>query len=324
MKNNRLNIVAVSEAPAEKPLPSRTSRKKELQAQFERQWLLNAEQFNPSRNCMERERLERTWSLLCGNVDFANKIVVDIGCAAGIFSRRMRDAGAEVDAVDISENALKHLNSFNMDRIRAIQDAMPMTSLEDGRYNLAVCMEVIADLPKDDHRIFFSELNRLIKPTGRVLFSTGIDIYSQGGLEKLLELIQTEFDLVASIYSYHRSYIRLKELLEAPSKFVQAWKNQDFRQTELKKRKGLSKGWFRLNSLIPFVWAWVPIQFLLSPLIHWFKQSRFILLQMEKISHFWNPDEPSHVIFLLKRRPLQHIQEDQVPIQRPHKREVWE
>jgi 2-polyprenyl-3-methyl-5-hydroxy-6-metoxy-1,4-benzoquinol methylase len=324
MIKNRLNIIATSATHSEKQLPSRSMRKKELQAQFERQWLIDPEQFNSLRNCKERERIERSWSLLCSYVDFCDKCVGDIGCAGGLFSRRIRDAGANVDAIDIAENALKQLKNRGVDRICPIQDAMPITSLEDNHYDFVVCMEVIADLPKEDHRLFFSELNRLIKPTGRVLFSTGIDIYTGGGLENLLELMQTEFDIEASIYSYHRFYIYLQSVIKAPLKFLKAYHNPIYRESELNKRAGLGKFWFKLNSLAPLAWIWMPLKYLLDPFLAWYRQSRFLLLQMEKIAHLWNPYEPSQAIFLLKRRPFQVVKEDEMPVQRPKKREVWE
>jgi hypothetical protein len=65
MANNPLTIISVTPpSPQKMPLPSRLTRRRELQAKFERLWLLEPEQFNPLRNCMQRERLERTYQLI--------------------------------------------------------------------------------------------------------------------------------------------------------------------------------------------------------------------------------------------------------------------
>ncbi len=126
-----------------------------MQAKFERFWLINPEQFNPLRNCLQRERLERTWALIKKYVDPAHKLVADIGCGARVFSRRLRDAGAQVEAIDIAQNALKHLEKHDMSHIQAKQDAMPTSSLLEEKYEVIVCTDVIAYLPKEDFRQFF-------------------------------------------------------------------------------------------------------------------------------------------------------------------------
>lgn len=149
MAENRLNIITVTSEPAISAYQnSRYTRIKELQAKFERLWLTDPERFNPLRNCMERERLERTWLLLTRHVILANQPVVDLGCAAGVFSRRLRDAGTQVEAVDIAENALKRFREAGAERIQLQQDAMPVTHLTDQKYHVVVCTELIAELPQ--------------------------------------------------------------------------------------------------------------------------------------------------------------------------------
>ncbi len=112
------------------------SRKNELEAKFERLWLLDPEQFNPLRNCMQRERLDRTWNLLTQSVQLQDKIIVDLGCGSGVFSRRMRDGGGVIEAVDIAENALKHFANDDRHHIEIKRDAMPETKLPDENYDI--------------------------------------------------------------------------------------------------------------------------------------------------------------------------------------------
>ena len=52
----------------EKTSTSRSQRRQEIQAKFDHLWLTEPEQFDPNRSAMERERIERTWSLLAPQV----------------------------------------------------------------------------------------------------------------------------------------------------------------------------------------------------------------------------------------------------------------
>ncbi|MFI5343065.1 MAG: class I SAM-dependent methyltransferase [Chlamydiales bacterium] len=325
MSNNRLNIISVSSERSEMS-PSRLARKKELQARYDRLWLIDPEQFNPLRNCMQKERLDRTWTLIEQYVDLNGKHVVDLGSGAGTFSRRMRDAGAMVEAVDIAHNALKHLLEFDSHHIHTRQDAMPETGLPDENYELVAAMELIAELPPDDYRLFFAELARIIKPDGYLVCSSPIDIYTEGGVEKLLNLAQTEFEIGAIKKSYHALHIRLKNFFEAPSKYVEAWKNPQTRRNELEKRVGFDRYWFFLNSTILFMWIWVALAPLMKPILTLLKDSRSLLLRLESICEFISDDAGvSHLIFIAKRRPMHmEIEPENLPLERPKKREVWE
>lgn len=325
MSNNRLNVISVSSERSEMS-PSRLARKKELQARYERLWLVDPAQFNPLRNCMQRERLERTWTLIEQCIDLNGKHVVDLGCGSGTFSRRMRDAGAQVDAVDIAQNALKHFLELDSHHIHTRQDSMPETKLSDESYDLVAAMELIAELPPDDHRLFFAELARIIKPDGYLVCSTPIDIYTEGGVEKLLNLAQTEFEIGTIKKSYYALHICLKSFFEAPSKYVEAWQNPEIRRKELEKRTGFDRGWFLLNSTILFMWLWIALTPLMKPILALLKDSRSLLLRLENICEFISDDDGvSHLIFIAKRRPMHsEIEPENLPLERPKKREVWE
>lgn len=277
MTRSPLQIISTDNKPSGQLGPK--SSKQELEARFERLWMLDPDQFNPNRNCMERQRIERTWTLMCENLDFKQKMASDIGCGFGLLTGRMRDAGAHVDAVDISENALKNFKDRERIRIRTLRETMPFTKLPDSEYEVVVCTELLAELPAEQHRLFFSELNRLLKPEGTVVFSTGIDIDSEGVLEQLISLIQTEFEIDHAVYSHHSLFIRVRRYFNK----------------------------FRLRFLDEK-----------------FKQSRPLLLWLETVSRFFHPQNPSHVIFLLKRKPLPNLEPEIVPIERPKKKEIWE
>lgn len=328
MAQSRLNIIKDSSKEDSTSRPffaSRLDRKKALQAKFERLWLLHPEQFNPLRNCMERERLERTWSLLTHYIHPHEKFMADIGCGAGVFSRRLRDAGAKVDAIDIAENALKYMREQDTHDITPKQDAMPSTMLPDQAYDAIVCTELIAELPPEDYRLFFSELSRLIKPNRYVICSSPLDIRTEGGVKKLMELAETEFTIDGFVLSYHALYIRLKNFFKAPGRYVKGWKDPHFRQQEQERRAGFSRFWFRLHSTPPLVWLWIPISWLFIPILATFRNSHYLLIGLEKICQFlWDESGISHIIFIGKRRPFSPEAPQPTPIERPKKKQIWE
>ncbi len=326
MAENRLNIISIVPSQFEQPPGfSRGARIREMQAKFERLWLLDPERFNPLRNCVQQERLKRTWQLLTKHVDVLNKQAIDIGCGAGVFSRQLRDGGASVTAVDIAENALKRFKEIDAKNIQLKQGGMPSTTLPDHAYDIVICTEVIAELSPEDYRLFFAELSRLIKPDGHLICSSDIDIDSVGGLERLTELAQTEFDLLETVASYHALYIRLKHFFEAPSYFIKGWQESDFRQKELTSRRGLNRGWFWLNTMPPFVWLWNLLNPLTRPILKFLKSNTKCLLRLEKICRLiWDQDGISHYLFIAKRRPLKTVEPEDIPIEKPRRKEVWD
>lgn len=326
MPENRLNVITVNSDISDSSFQNmRKTRSKELQAKFERLWLIDPERFNPLRNCLERERLDRTWNLLVKHIEIANQKVVDIGCGSGVFSRRMRDAKANVGAIDIAENALKKFKEIDAQDIHIQQDIMPNTHLADHGYQVVVCTELIAEIPKEDYRLFFAELSRIIQPSGLLVCSSPIDIYSEGGMEKLNELAQSEFDIIEEKLSYHALYIRLKHFIKSPLRFIKGWNNKDFRKNEMNALNGFARWSFWLNTTPFMIWFWYLCRPLVSPICKFMNDSTKTLRFLEKICRFlWDKDGVSHYLFIAKRRSLRSFDPDQVPIEKPKRKEVWD
>jgi len=325
MPTNRLKIVNSSIERSDS-IPSRHLVKKQLEAKFERAWLIDPEQFNPLKNCLQKERLARSLALLSSHVDLRNKKITDIGCGSGVFTRLLRDKGAEIDAVDIATNALKKFADFDQTHIQTKQATMPDTRLSDDYYDVVVSLDLIAELPPQEYRLFFAELARVIKPDGYLLCSSSIDINSEDGVEKLLHLTQTEFEITTIKKSYHALFIRLKNILTSPSFYVKMWKDKKLRDQELKNRQGLNYYLFFLNTSYGLIGLWVILAFLASPFINWMKNKRAVLLSLENICQFVSDEKGiSHLIFLAKRKPLQpEIASEDQPREHLKKREVWE
>lgn len=326
MEKKRLQVIETSnELSNQVRIPSRRARRDEAQAQYERAWLQNSTQFDPGRNCMERERLERTWHLITAYIDVSGKRIVDLGCGNGLLARRLRDAGAVVQAVDIASNALNELKKHDWHDIDPIQDALPETTLPDSAYDIVVSTDVIAEIPRNDHRLYVAELARLVNPKGYVVCSTPIDIRTEDALNHLAELMHTEFNTVKWVYSYHALYIRLKEFFQIPGLFAKAYEDKNVRQQELQKRKGFNRWWFKMNSTLVPALFWVPLSYLTNPLVKLMRQNRTLLIQLEKICRFFSDiNGVSHAIFIGQRRPLEIPDIDHRPVERPKKRTVWE
>lgn len=326
MAESRLNIISISSEISDNSYQnSRKAQLDALRAKFERLWLMDPERFNPLRNCIERERLERTWDLINKHVDLVNQPTVDLGCAAGVFTRRLRNGGAKVDAIDIAENALKKFKETDAKNIQLKQDSMPATQLADHAYQLVICTELIAEIPKEDYRLFFAELARLIHPNGRLVCSTPIDIDSVGGVERFQELAQSEFDIIEDVTSYHTLSLKLIRFFKAPSRFIESWQNPQFKSKEIASLKGFSRLWFWLNSSPLLVWFWYACNPMTQPINKLHNNNRKLLLILEKASRFlWDREGISHYLFIAKRRPLPTFNANDIPLERPRRKEVWD
>jgi 2-polyprenyl-3-methyl-5-hydroxy-6-metoxy-1,4-benzoquinol methylase len=331
MENKRLKIVKTdnniqNKAEDQSPLSNRKMHRKELQARFDRLWLIDAEHMDPLRNCMERDRIERTMTLIQTTLSLSGKLVADLGCGSGVLTRKTRDAGAKVDALDISVNALKILREHRMDNIEAIQDYVPMTTLKDDSYDLVVSTELIAWLPEDEYRLYFSELARLVKLDGHVVCSTQIDINSDDALQRFANLAETEFKIDKWILSHHLCYLRITDFFKAPARFAKASHDNEYRLRELNRRYGFSQWWFRMNSTKAPAFLWSLIQYPLKPIVGLLRQNRTLLLCLEKIcSFFWSQSGISHAIFIGQRRPmLEILPKNEIPKELKHKKQLWE
>lgn len=325
MTSKKLSIISSEPTPPPKPevrfksSSSKHVRRLEVQARMERLWHEDPEQFNPLRDCMERERLERTWRLINDFTQLPNLRCVDLGCGCGIFAKRLKEAKAVVNVVDISSIALKLAAEQTPAPDAFVQDCLPHTTLPDDAFDLVLALDVIAYLPAEDYRLFFAEANRIMSDSGFVVCSTPLDIDTDNPLDSFAALAETEFQIERWVLSYHLLYIRICRFFKSPGLFVKAFRDQEYRKKILNE-----KGWWwKINSSRPLVYIWWGLQWIASPIAGWLKQSRWMMNGLEKISRFiWSSSGISHAIFIGKRRPL--YKTDEIPVELKHKREVWE
>lgn len=297
MTMNKLKIIETANLSTQ---PSRRNQREETRAKFEQLWLSQPELFDPNQDVMQRERIERTWNLLLTK-PLNGKQAADLGCGKGILAKRLAEQGAKVVAVDIAPTALKQLNDKDLPNLLPREDYVPNTLLADEEFDIVISTDLIAYLPADQFRLYFSELARIIRPNGFVVCSTAIDIDSEDALQRFLSLSETEFKIEKSIFSYHALYIRLCNMIDAPKRFVHA--------------------------RFPFSVFWKALEFIVRPLSKLLKNSRWMLLTLEKICRFISSDAGiSHVIWIGSRRALvEHMPpEKEIPKERKQRRFVWE
>jgi hypothetical protein len=185
---------------------------------------------------------------------------------------------------------------------------------------------MIAYLPEELYRLYFSELSRLVKTEGWIVCSTSIDIGTEGGVHRFISLAESEMIIHECLYSYHRFSIHLTNFLKAPFRFIKASKDGEYRKKELESRTGLSHAWFSLNSASVGKIIWSPIRLILYPFEQLFTQNRHTLLTLEKLCRlFCGNSGISHVIIIGKRKPLFNpFPHTPPPEEMKHKKQLWE
>lgn len=198
---------------------TRPSKRQIEETNFENKWTENPGQFNPYLTALKRDYFTKIKS--CFSEEIAGKSCVDLGSGSGELSKFLSDLGANVTAVDISQTALKTINDS---RIQKEQHFVPYTTLPDDGFDYVIAANLIAEIPEAEQRLFFSELSRIVKPDGKIILSSPLDINSEDALQKLIYLTETELEIDTLHLSYHRLYIRGLKLFK---KLGSWYENQD-------------------------------------------------------------------------------------------------
>jgi 2-polyprenyl-3-methyl-5-hydroxy-6-metoxy-1,4-benzoquinol methylase len=289
---------------------SQEDRAETARAHFERLWLQTPEIFDPNRSAIERMRLERSWNTITPLFN-GDMRAADLGFGWGGLTRRLQAATVQVDALDVASQALQHFErEGSLAGVRLIREALPQTSLQDGHYDLVLCCDVIAELQPNDQRLLISELYRLVKPDGYVIFTTPLDIDSDGALEQLAALVETELMPEHWVLSHHCTYLKLLRLLHVPENYLKGRRDPAYRSRQLAKRGKLGAYWFKLNCSQPLTAFWWCLNQVFSPAAHWLEQSSTVLQLLEKFCRTFKPqDGVSHAILVAKRKNLQETAE---------------
>lgn len=91
--------------------------------------------------------------------------VLDVGAGEGALCRKLLDLGCDVSACDLYPEIFK-LASIDCRRVDADGD-LPF---ETASFDLVTCIEVVEHL--ESHRRLFAEVSRVLRPQGRIVFTT--------------------------------------------------------------------------------------------------------------------------------------------------------
>ena len=302
--DNPLKVVSV-EPLKKKASPDIKQSKHSIRAQvnkakYESRWLHHPEDFTPQ-NCMDEQYVERCWELINKTIDIKGLNIVDLGCGDGELALRLSQAGAQVTAIDIAENALKNLQSKSNNSIKLLQDALPETTLEDNAYDLVICTDVIAELHPNQFRLAISELYRLMKPNGYLLVSTKFSPKTRDGLFYFAELFSNDFKEQEWVLSYHYYYRKLFDSIHAPEKYLRAMEDSDFFEREISKQGKWAKNCSN-PKLHPL---WKLLSKLTVPTRKFISTSTILMKFLEKVSKKLKKNNGvSHAIMMAQRRPL--------------------
>ncbi len=192
--------------------------KTERESRYERMWLLEEEPFK-----VHPVWFQRSLDFLKKHLTEERQVIADLGCGHGQVTASLLQLGKEVDAVDISSNALKKIKPQK--GLRTFREALPKTKLADSAYDAVLALDLIGALEQEEYRLFFSELARIGKRDSLAIVSTPFDRKTYGGLERFLALFSTEYELVDIECGYLRfelKYNGLTKCLEAIRKFLMA------------------------------------------------------------------------------------------------------
>lgn len=198
------------------------TRAQRTRAFWDRLWLTDPAKAKnasePVQGELEKQRLQSIGAILESIQPFTDKRVVDLGCGAGTFCLGLQALGAKVDAVDVSNIALQHLEKQQMKNalhcLRALRAYVPYTELEEGVYDLVLCTSLIADLAAEEQRVLINECYRLVKPEGYIVLATSIDTTTDGALDKWHRLLETELEIISEHKLYNAYFLALLRLRE--------------------------------------------------------------------------------------------------------------
>lgn len=227
-KETPLHVLSGDEQEPVLMKESPCTHRQRRRAHWDRLWLTDPEQAVRASEWVqgevEKQRMASIWSLLQLCAPYTDKRIVDLGCGAGVLTLRLQQAGAKVDAVDLSKCALRRLEeqqAASAHPIRTVRAYVPYTELEDAAYDLVLCSGLMGELSREEQRVLIAEVYRLVHPDGRILLATSMDTTTDGALEKWHHLLETELEIIEEQRLYHAYFLALLRMGKKLPKVLQ-------------------------------------------------------------------------------------------------------
>lgn len=125
---------------------------------------------------------QEPWASFFGNIaeqivrDYRPASVADIGCAFGLLTEALVDRGVDAHGFDISPYAISQARRDMVERLslHSITDPIPLRL--SGKYDLAICIEVLEHLPPEQ---IDSAIANLCACADRIIFSSSPDDFDE-------------------------------------------------------------------------------------------------------------------------------------------------
>jgi SAM-dependent methyltransferase len=91
--------------------------------------------------------------------------ILDVGAGHGAFTKKLYELGYNVNACDLFPEEFQY-DKVQCDRVDITQEF----PYPDNEFDIAIAIEVSEHI--HDHKMFFNELNRILKPGGKLYIST--------------------------------------------------------------------------------------------------------------------------------------------------------
>ncbi len=117
--------------------------------------------------------------------------ILELGCGTGFADLAHYEAGYHnLDGVDLSTDMLAEATKKNIHQGLLCADVLEGLPIRDGVYDAAVCVGVLTHF-KDSAPVL-SEMIRVVKRGGHILFSQRSDLFEKQNMEALLARLESE------------------------------------------------------------------------------------------------------------------------------------
>ena len=106
---------------------------------------------------------------LAPRIDFSGKRVLEVGCGNGFLLPFLSELGAEFVGIDIAHTALAQVPKQNGSNGHAVLADAGRLPFANSSFDILICMEVLEH--STDPELLVSECFRVIRPSGKVVFS---------------------------------------------------------------------------------------------------------------------------------------------------------